>query len=278
MSEKMNEKKLNTRVIRKFKSHLQERFLHMLTCYDYQTACLLNKTNLDLILVGDSLGNVVLGHETTIKVSMEEMTVFSSAVKRGAPDKFVVVDLPFGSYATIKEGIKNATEIFQRSGVEGIKLEGAYPYQLDLIKRLTEIGIPVMGHIGLKPQSVHEQGGYYIHGKDGDSEYKLVQEAAQLEKAGAFAIVIECVDQVVARRITENLNIPTIGIGSGDYVDGQVLVINDLLKMGPGPVPGFVKPVLDLYQMQKNAIQNYLSDRNPKWEKEDDIFQERNLQ
>lgn len=144
--------------------------LQMLTCYDFQTAQLLDETDIDLLLVGDSLGNVILGYETTVEVSLEEMIVFSSAVKRGAKNKFVVADLPFGTYSTFESGIENANKLFQRSKAEAIKLEGASEHHLKLIKRLTETGVPVMGHIGLTPQSVHELGGYYIHGKDEDSK------------------------------------------------------------------------------------------------------------
>ncbi|MEX1099450.1 MAG: 3-methyl-2-oxobutanoate hydroxymethyltransferase, partial [Bacteriovoracaceae bacterium] len=153
-------KKRNTRTIKTFKKKEQGRFLQMLTCYDFQTASLLNETELDMILVGDSLGNVVLGYSTTVSVTVNEMNIFGAAVKRGAPKKFVIVDMPFGSYNSVEEGLKNATEIFQRTQAEALKLEGAFPYQLELIERLTQVGIPVMGHIGLTPQSVHQQGGY----------------------------------------------------------------------------------------------------------------------
>ena len=174
----------------------------MLTCYDYQTASMLNETKLDLILVGDSLGNVVLGYDHTISVDIATMKLFCGAVKRGAPDKFVIGDMPFGSYATLESGLANAINLFQASGIEAIKLEGAFPYQLELIERLTQVGIPVMGHIGLTPQSVHEQGGYFTHGKDQSSKSKLIKEAMALEAAGVFSIVLECVEETVAKEIT----------------------------------------------------------------------------
>ncbi|MBL7664934.1 MAG: 3-methyl-2-oxobutanoate hydroxymethyltransferase [Bacteriovoracaceae bacterium] len=252
-------KKLNTRIIRKHKLVNEQRALQMLTCYDYQTAQLLNETILDMILVGDSVGNVVLGYKTTIEVTLEEMIIFSSAVKRGAPDKFVIADLPFGSYSTFEDGINCATKLFKTSAVEAIKLEGAYPFQLQIIQRLVETGIPVMGHIGLTPQSVHELGGYYTHGKDKNSADKLIQEAKALEDAGCFAVVLECVEKKIAQQITENLNIPTIGIGSGTKTDGQVLVLNDLLKIGKDTPPSFCDPISNFYQLKKGAIDSYLS-------------------
>lgn len=250
-------KKQNTRTLKSSKRKDQKSALQMLTCYDYQTAQMLNETELDLILVGDSLGNVILGYETTVNVTVEEMSIFGAAVKRGAPDKFVIVDMPFGSYNTVEEGLKNATHIFQSTKAEALKLEGAFPYQLELIERLTQIGIPVMAHIGLTPQSVHQQGGYYIHGKTEAAADILKKEAKHLEKSGAFSLVLECVEAKLAEAITDELSIPTIGIGSGKGTDGQVLVINDLLKLGGRP-PSFCKPIADLRQHKKELIEEYL--------------------
>lgn len=249
--------KLDTRKIRAFKK-TNEKSLQMLTCYDYQTAQLLNDTELDLILIGDSVGNVVLGYDHTIQVDLETMIIFSKAVKRGSPDKFVIADLPFGTYATLESGLQNAIKLFQQTGVEAVKLEGAYPYECELIQRLTQIGIPVMGHIGLTPQSVHEQGGYYTHGKDSVSQARLMKEALALEAAGCFSIVLEFVEENLAREITEKLKIPTIGIGSGKNTDGQVLVINDLLHMGKKDPPKFCKPIGNVYEFKKKLIEDYL--------------------
>jgi 3-methyl-2-oxobutanoate hydroxymethyltransferase len=251
-------KKLNLREIRKSK----QKNLQVLTCYDFQTATLLNQTNLDMILVGDSLGNVMLGYETTIEVSLIEMEIFASAVRRGAPDKFLIVDMPFGSYSTIPQGIHSATKLFQKTRAEAVKLEGAFPYQLKLIERLTQTGIPVMGHIGLTPQSVHQLGGYYTHGKNETSADRLMKEAKALEAAGVFALVLEMVEESVATEISKAISIPTIGIGSGKKTDGQVLVINDLLKLGPNMPPKFCTPVADLYETKKNLINQYLLDQS----------------
>jgi 3-methyl-2-oxobutanoate hydroxymethyltransferase len=251
-------KKLNTRDIKSFKKKSQKRSLHMLTCYDYQMACLLDETPLDLILVGDSLGNVVLGYETTLEVTLDDMITFTSAVTRGAKNKFVVTDLPFGTYNTVEEGLTNATLLMKKTRANAVKLEGAFDYQLELIKRLTEVGIPVMGHIGLTPQSVHEQGGYYTHGKSEESAQKIMSEAKKLQDAGVFALVLECVTNDLSTTVTDELSIPTIGIGSGENTDGQVLVSNDLLKNGKENPPSFCQPALDLYNMKKDAILNYL--------------------
>lgn len=247
--------KLNTRTIRKAKS---VKSLNMLTAYDYQTAQLLNETDLDLILVGDSVGNVVLGYETTVEVTIEDMITFSSAVKRGAPDKFVVSDLPFGTYSTLEAGLNNAIKLFQKSKVEAVKIEGCSQSKCELITKLTETGIAVMGHLGLTPQSVHEQGGYYTHGKNADTFDEILKSAQKLEAAGCFAIVLECVTAELAKKITKSINIPTIGIGSGLDVDGQVLVINDLLHMGKAAPASFCKPIANLFELKQSLINEYL--------------------
>jgi 3-methyl-2-oxobutanoate hydroxymethyltransferase len=235
--------------------------LQVLTCYDFQTASMLNQTDLDMILVGDSLGNVMLGYETTIEVTLNEMEIFSKAVRRGAPNKFLIVDMPFGSYSTIPQGIASATKLFQSTRAEAIKLEGAYPHELKLIERLTQTGVPVMGHIGLTPQSVHQLGGYYIHGRTESSAEKLIREARALENAGAFAIVLEMVEEKLASEITRSVSIPTIGIGSGNKTDGQVLVINDLLKLGPNTPPKFCTPIANLFETKKELIEKYLQEQ-----------------
>ncbi|MCR9204960.1 MAG: 3-methyl-2-oxobutanoate hydroxymethyltransferase [Halobacteriovoraceae bacterium] len=250
--------KLNTREIKKRKITQGRKPLTMLTCYDYQTAQMLNQTELDLILVGDSLGNVVLGYESTVEVSLEDMITFGAAVKRGAPNKFTVIDLPFGTYSSLEDAIINANKLFQKTKAEAVKLEGAFPFQLEIIERLTQTGIPVMGHIGLTPQSVHQQGGYYTHGKTESDEERLLKEAISLEKAGCFSLVLECISHKTSEKISKTLNIPTVGIGSGNQTDGQVLVINDLLKTGPNIPPKFCTPISDLYEIKKELINQYL--------------------
>jgi len=245
---KLKEKKLNNPC---------SQFLSMLTCYDYQTAQLLEEVGIDLILVGDSLGNVILGYDHTISVSLDDMMTFGKAVKRGALDTFTIVDMPFGTYATNELAITNGIKLFQTTKVEALKLEGATKETLKSIKLLTEAGIPIMGHLGLTPQSVHQQGGYFIHGKK-DQEFNLIyDQALALQEAGVFSLVLECVTPKLATKITHDLEIPTIGIGSGRCTNGQVLVINDLLKMGKEIPPSFCQPVSNLYETKKQLLKKY---------------------
>lgn len=252
-------KPLTTREIRKRKINTGAKALQMLTCYDYQSAKMLAATSLDMILVGDSVGNVVLGYDTTVPVTINDMKIFGSAVRRGAKEKFLVVDLPFGATATFDDGVKNAVELFSATEAQALKVEGASDHVLNIIRRLVETGVAVMGHIGLTPQSVHELGGYYTHGKNTDSAHRLLEEAIKLEQAGAFAVVLECVDATTAALISEKIRIPTIGIGSGDQVDGQVLVLNDLLGLGPDQAPKFVTPVANLFETKKLLVEEYLT-------------------
>ena len=250
-------KKLNTRDIRAAKG----KNLQMLTCYDYPTARMMNEVDVDMLLVGDSLGNVVLGYDTTIPVTPQVMELFGKAVRRGAPDKFLIMDMPFGSYGTIAQGLRVGARLFQQTGAEAVKLEGANPTELAVIKRLTEMGVAVMGHIGLTPQSVHQMGGYFIHGKTADRAQIIREEALRLQDAGCFSIVLECVEEKLSESITKELSIPTIGIGSGKNTDGQVLVINDLLKLNPDRPPKFVTPVADLYATKKSLVEKYLAEQ-----------------
>ncbi|MGB0454876.1 MAG: 3-methyl-2-oxobutanoate hydroxymethyltransferase [Bacteriovoracaceae bacterium] len=252
------QKKQNIRKLRSHKLENEKRPLQMLTCYDFQTATLLNETSLDLILVGDSLGNVVLGFENTLKVTPEMMSLFGAAVKRGAPDKFVVVDLPFGSTLYSERGMEIAATLMRETGAEAVKIEGANDKILPIVETLVKNGIPVMGHIGLIPQSLHQLGGYYRHGKNEKSANNLKEEAKNLEAAGCFSIVLECVEESLSKEITDSLRIPTIGIGSGKRTDGQVLVLNDLLGLGKDKVPSFVSPIANLYETKHKLIEDYL--------------------
>lgn len=246
MAQANDNTKLNLRKLSSWKKRNGAPSLSMLTCYDYSMACILNQTDVDVILVGDSLGNVILGMENTIGVTPADMMIFGKAVKRGCPSKFVVVDIPFGVMSSLSRAQEHCFQIFQQTGCEAIKVEGASSFILELIQELTTKGIPVMGHIGLLPQSVHQQGGHYTHGKNEFDRQRLLTEALKLEKSGAFAIVLECVQKDVAREITNNISIPTIGIGSGQGTDGQVLVTQDLLGLTAGAVPSFVRPIRSL--------------------------------
>jgi 3-methyl-2-oxobutanoate hydroxymethyltransferase len=211
----------------------------MLTAYDYPTAKILDEAGIPVLLVGDTLAEVVLGHDTTLPVTMDEMLHHCRAVSRGTRNALVVGDMPFMSFQTsIEDGVRNAGRYLKEAGAHAVKFEGALP---DLAHALSTRGIPVMGHLGLTPQSVHAMGGYRVQGRTDDTALKLLNDASELEQAGAFAIVLEGVPMGLAREITEKLSIPTIGIGAGPSCDGQVLVVNDLLGLSDRTPPKFVK-------------------------------------
>jgi 3-methyl-2-oxobutanoate hydroxymethyltransferase len=234
----------------------------MLTCYDFQMAKLLSESQVDCLLIGDSLGNVVLGFDDTTSTTVEHISLFASAVKRGAPNKFLIADLPFGSFSTLELGLENSIKIFKESRVDAVKFEGANDTELELTKRLTQVGIPVVGHIGLQPQKVKELGGYFIQGKTQDSKDELLAQAKKLEQAGAFMLVLECVTEDIAELITKELHIPTIGIGSGKKTSGQVLVINDLLNDCYNTPPSFCTPEVDVFSLKKKGIEIFLEKVN----------------
>ena len=228
----------------------------MLTAYDFPTAQILDRAGVPVLLVGDSLGRNVLGYENELPVTMEEMLHHVKAVARGAERAMVVGDLPFMSYqASIDDGVRNAGRLVKEGGAHAVKLEGA---QLDLVHRLTEIGIPVMAHVGLTPQAVHGLGGYKVQGR-GEAAQKVLDQAVQLEKAGAFSIVLEAMPTELAAEITDSVQIPTIGIGAGANTDAQVLVINDLLGLTEHP-PKLAKAYADLRGTITDAIERFTSD------------------
>lgn len=229
------------------------------TAYDYTMAKLVSDNLADLILVGDSLANCVQGNENTLSVTIEEMIYHAKMVVRGADFPLIVVDMPFMSYqADIKQGLINAGRLIKETGANAVKLEGAFDDTLEIIKKATNAGIPVMGHIGLTPQSINVFGGYKIQGKGKDAEEKLFNDALSIERAGAFSIVLECVPYMLAKKISMNLKIPTIGIGAGPFCDGQILVINDLLGLSPfEKPPRFVKKYADLRAEISSALSKY---------------------
>ena len=211
----------------------------MLTAYDYPTAKILDEAGIPVLLVGDTLAEVALGHDSTLPVTMDEMLHHCRAVSRGAKNAIVVGDMPFMSYqASVEEGLRNAGRYLKEAGAHAVKFEGPLP---ELARALSTRGIPVMGHLGLTPQSVHAMGGYRVQGRTDDAALKLLNDASELEQAGAFALVLEGVPMDLAREVTEKLSIPTIGIGAGPHCDGQVLVINDLLGLSDRTPPKFVK-------------------------------------
>ncbi|MGC9772334.1 3-methyl-2-oxobutanoate hydroxymethyltransferase [Fervidobacterium islandicum] len=227
----------------------------MLTAYDYPTAKIASESGVDIILVGDSLGNVVLGYDSTIPVTMEEMLMHIKAVRRGAPDAFIVGDMPFLSYeVSIEKAVENAG-LMLKAGANAIKLEGGEEY-VETIKQIIRAGIPVMGHLGFTPQSVNLLGGHRVQGKTPESREKLLRDAKALEKAGCFAIVLELVVESVAKEITESVGIPTIGIGAGRFCDGQVLVFHDVVGLSQMNLK-FAKSYANTYEVMLDAVKKY---------------------
>ncbi|MDC3413028.1 3-methyl-2-oxobutanoate hydroxymethyltransferase [Terrihalobacillus insolitus] len=250
----------------KNKNHLQKmkenkEKIAMMTAYDYPSAKLCQQSEVDMILVGDSLGMVVLGYDSTIQVTVEDMIHHGKAVKRGADDTFIVVDMPFMSYhLSIENSLMNAKRLYQETGGQALKLEGGSQEVITLVEKLTNAGIPVVGHLGLTPQSVNVLGGYKVQGKDKEKAQKLFDQALQLEKSGAMALVLECVPKELAEMVTNVLSIPTIGIGAGNMCDGQVLVYHDVLYYGVDRLPKFVKKYGDVNGATTTAIQAYVSE------------------
>ncbi|MGB8473300.1 MAG: 3-methyl-2-oxobutanoate hydroxymethyltransferase [Candidatus Acidiferrum sp.] len=231
-----------------------------LTAYDYPTARLLDEAGVDVLLVGDSLGMVVLGYESTLPVSIEEMLHHTRAVRRGTRRALVVADMPYGSYHTdTGESLRNAVRFVKEAGAEAVKVEGG-ERRLELIVRLTEAEIPVMGHVGLTPQSVNALGGYRVQGKTTDAAEQLLRDARAVEAAGAFAVVLEAVPRELAAQITRELRIPTIGIGAGPDCDGQVLVIHDLLGLTFGQTPKFARQYANVGEIISKAAREFCED------------------
>jgi len=233
----------------------------MVTAYDYPTAQLADASGAELVLVGDSLGNVVLGLETTLEVTLDMMIHHTRAARRGVRRALLVADMPFLSYQiSPEEALRNAARLMAEGGAEAVKLEGSSPSVVAAVRRLVEAGIPVMGHVGLTPQSVHTLGGYRIQGKTHDAERALVEGASALERAGAFAIVLELAAPGVAQAVRTAVRIPVIGIGAGPDCDGQVLVWHDLLGMRPDTPPSFVRQFSNLWDAALDGLKTYTAD------------------
>ena len=232
----------------------------MLTAYDYSTAKLVDEAGIPLILVGDSLGMVMLGYESTIPVTMDEMIHHTKAVVRGTKQALVIGDMPFMTYHTnISDALRNAARFIQEGGARAVKLEGGVNVA-ETVKRIVECGIPVMGHIGLTPQSIHQLGGHKVQGKTPEAAERLLKDARALEQAGAFAVVLELVPAPLSRLITQKLSIPTIGIGAGPDCDGQVQVISDLLGLFSDFVPKHAKQYAKLAGTIKTALADYIAE------------------
>ncbi|MCH7548395.1 MAG: 3-methyl-2-oxobutanoate hydroxymethyltransferase [Candidatus Krumholzibacteriota bacterium] len=232
----------------------------MLTAYDYQTAVLEDRSGIDMILVGDSLGMTVLGYENTIPVTLGEIIHHLKGVTRARPRSFVVADLPFMSYqASVQDAVRSAGRVIKEGGAEGVKLEGGRRME-PVLRAIVDADIPVMGHIGLTPQSLHHLGGFRVQGRDEESAANLLEEAKFLEEVGCFAIVIEGIPWQLGQRITTSVRIPTIGIGAGPHCDGQVLVVNDILGMDEEFEPKFVKRYAEVGRLMMEAFDAYIDD------------------
>jgi 3-methyl-2-oxobutanoate hydroxymethyltransferase len=254
-----NKPRLKKMVVNDIISMKNKEKISVITSYDYWSAKICDNTGIDIILVGDSGGMVMLGYNSTVPVNMEEMLIFSKAVSLGTKRSLIVSDMPFGSYQVgIKHAVRNAIR-FIKTGSDAVKLEGGMEI-IDRIKAIKEVGIPVMGHIGLKPQTTKLWEGYRVQGNTAIGGSQLLKEAIELEKAGVFAIVLEMVTSEVADLISRNVKIPTIGIGSGPHCDGQVLVLHDMLNLYDNIKPRFVKTYTNLSETILNAIHNYITD------------------
>ena len=264
-------KKKTIKTITKLKNENQK--ITVLTAYDYSTAKYLDEAGVDIILVGDSLANVALGYNSTQEISMEEMLIFTAAVARGTNRALVVGDMPFMSFnVSIESALENIGRMI-KAGASAVKIEGCNDYILSLIKRCTESGIPVMAHLGFTPQYIHTLGGYRVQGKTQSQTDIILEAAKRLQDAGAFSLVLEMVPEENAKYITENLDIPTIGIGAGRYCSGQVLVSDDLLGKFSDYVPSFVRKYANLKEIIKNAAESYCNDvRNGNFPDDNEVF------
>lgn len=238
----------------------QRKKIVMVTAYDYPSAKQAEQADVDMILVGDSLGNVVLGYDSTIYVTMEDMIHHAKAVKRGAPNTFTIVDMPFMScHLSIRDTLLNGARILQETGAQAVKVEGADEV-LPHIEALIKAGIPVMSHLGLTPQSVGVLGGFKVQGKDIETARKMIEDAKRCQEAGAFAITLECVPKQLAEEISSLISIPTIGIGAGVNTDGQVLVYHDILTYGVERVSKFVKSYANVNEQMLHGLQAYVNE------------------
>lgn len=232
----------------------------VLTAYDYLVAKYLDQVGIDVILVGDSLGNVVHGYETTLPVTIDDMIYHAKAVKRAVKNALIVVDMPFMSFQTsIDDAVRNAGRIMKEVGVGAVKLEGG-EYIADIVKHLVKIGIPVMGHLGLTPQAINKFGTYEVRAQDKGEADELLRDAKILEKAGVFAIVLEKIPAKLAKKVTETVSVPTIGIGAGPHCDGQVLVVYDMLGLTEEFRPRFVRRYTELAETMRTAFKSYIAD------------------
>lgn len=254
----MSDKRVTTVIIREKKARGEA--VTMLTAYDAAFARLLDEAGVDMLLVGDSLGNTMLGYDSTLPVTMEDILHHTRAVCRASSRSLIVADMPFMSYqVSVEEALRNAGRLLKEGGAQAVKLEGGREIA-PAIKAMTGAGIPVVGHLGLTPQSLHQLGGFRVQGKDAAGAQRLLDDARTLEAAGAFAVVLECVPALLAARISQTLSVPTIGIGAGSSCDGQVLVIHDVLGLVPGFKPRFAKAYRTFHTEISAAVREYIEE------------------
>ena len=251
-------KRITTHVLQAMKE--KDEKISMLTAYDYSMAKILDAAGINILLVGDSASNVMAGHETTLPITLEQMIYHAQSVIRGVERAFVVVDLPFGSYqGNSTKALNSAIAIMKESGAHAVKLEGGSEIE-ESVRRILSAGVPVMGHLGLTPQSIYKFGTYTVRAKEEAEAKKLMEDAQILEEAGCFALVLEKIPASLAKKVAEALKIPVIGIGAGMHVDGQVLVTHDLLGITKDFHPRFLRRYLDLFDVIKSAVEHYISD------------------
>jgi 3-methyl-2-oxobutanoate hydroxymethyltransferase len=251
-------KRITTHILQEMKQSGEK--IAMLTAYDYSMATIVDAAGIDVILVGDSASNVMAGHETTLPITLDQMIYHASSVVRAIKRALVVVDLPFGSYqGNSKEALASAIRIMKESGAHAVKMEGGLEIA-ESVSRILAAGIPVMGHLGLTPQSIYKFGTYTVRAKEEAEAKKLVEDALKLQDLGCFSIVLEKIPAQLAKKVSDQLTIPTIGIGAGRHCDGQVLVIHDMLGLNKGFRPRFLRQYANLYDVMNGAIQNYITD------------------
>jgi 3-methyl-2-oxobutanoate hydroxymethyltransferase len=258
MSVNKEVKRITTHILQEMKIRGEK--IAMLTAYDYSMATIVDDAGMDVILVGDSASNVMAGHETTLPITLDQMIYHASSVVRAASRALVIVDLPFGTYqGNSKEALNSAIRIMKEAGAHGIKLEGGVEIA-ESISRILTAGIPVMGHLGLTPQSIYKFGTYTVRAKEEAEAQKLREDALKLEELGCFAVVLEKIPAQLGKEVSESLRIPTIGIGAGQHCDGQVLVIHDMLGINKGFKPRFLRQYANLSEIMNDAIKNYVKD------------------
>ena len=258
MTNNSNQSRVTIKILNQMKSNSEK--ISMLTAYDFSFAKIIDEAGIDIILVGDSASNVMAGHETTLPITLDQMIYHASSVVRAVNRALVIVDLPFGTYqADSKEALKSAIKIMKESGAHAVKLEGGYQAK-ESIERIIQAGIPVMGHLGLTPQSIYKFGTYEVRAKDKHEADTLLNDALMLEEIGCFSVLLEKIPNTLSKEVSSKLTVPIIGIGAGSHVDGQVLVLQDMLGMNKDFSPRFLRRYLDLDSLVGNAIKKYSTD------------------